>query len=587
MTPRIPGFVGQMVPDLHAVRPPYALCVAALISACAAGSAPASGQPRNLWGMDALRKAPMEAEVVSSAAKNGYRAEGLYLTSQNTSSGPNRVFLTFARPTKSESPVPVFVNLTGGSDSPEAVLWLAEKLRCAVVDIEWRNPKSEHRSKWACPTDMSVWHIGSDATDNIGYALVTAARRALDFLALQPEIDMSRIACGGGSMGGYYSLLLAGVDDRIRCVFDTYGAGNLAKSGGRIGNGLSALKPDERRAWLSAFDPLGYASGSKASTFVYLAANDFFFWLGDGLANYNALGGEKRLLIVPNYNHNLGAFGEPVPDCGWDWVKHCLHSEPAFPTVTHPRARGSEYSWKAAGPMPVVRSVLYWSPGNVSWPSRYWLAIPATRSGERWTASIPKQFAGLTAAVFVTAFDSGDRAVSSPVALRRGADPRKTEGPLWPGESLWDTQRGPAAWRPSGPAADTGSVPSSVESAGAAGLRIAPASDDRRFALLTNSVVLAAGLASKYRGIRLAVDGCGSNGSLVVSLRRESGSTSELAYSASVKYAASRTVVYIPWCVFKGPSEAAVQPYPFDGLRLDGERADGSAFVVDSIGLYR
>ena len=535
----------------------------------------------SLWDMNSVRRIPLDPELVCSKSKDGCKVEGIYITS-----GPNRVYLDFARPEKVEKPVPVFINLTGGGDNPDAALWLAQHLNCAVVDIEWRNPKAQHRSKWGCPADLSVWHIGSDVRDNIGYALVTAARRVLDYLATQPEIDSSRIACGGGSMGGYYSLLLAGVDSRVKCVFDTYGAGNLAKSGGRIAAGLSELAADRRRAWLAAFDPIHYAQCTSARTFLYLAANDFFFWLGDGIANYEALAGEKRMLIVPNYNHNLGAFDEQVPDCGWDWVRHCLHGLPAFPTVTDPRVRGRVYTWKAAGTVPITKSVLYWSPGRVKWPSRYWLPIPAARKGDAWTAAIPLEFADLAALVYVTVFDENGRAVSSRVISRPGIDPYKNPGPLWPGDSLWDMERGPAAWRPVGPAVTPGTAPASVERVGEGGLRIVPSPDEKRFSLLTNSVILAAGRAPEFRGIRMAVDGCGRGGTISITLQRESGSTTEVAYSTAAQYGPAETLIEVPWCVFKGPAGSAGSPHPFDGLRLDGERPDGSPLVIRKIELY-
>jgi len=338
--------------------------------------------------------------------------------------------------------------------------------------------------------------------------------------------------------------------------------------------------------WLGAFDPINYASRTSAKTFVYLAANDYFFWLGDGIANYDALAGDKRLLIVPNYNHNLGAFGAPIPDCGWDWVEHCLHGKPAFATVSDPRARGGAYTWKAAGPLPIVRSVLYWSPAKVNWPSRYWLPIPAVPCGDTWTAEIPRQFIALEARVYATVFDQGNRAVSSRIAARRGLDPCTQHGPLWPTDSLWDTQRGAAAWRPPGPANIAGSTPASVEAVGDNGLRVAPDKEQRRFALLTNSVVLAAGRAREYAGIRLVVDGCGHHGKLTISLQRGSGSADEIAYTTTARYRPAKTSIAIPWAAFGGPTGAPKEPYPFDGLRFDGERADGSALVIESIALY-
>ncbi|MBM4040491.1 MAG: hypothetical protein FJ290_18445 [Planctomycetes bacterium] len=42
-------------------------------------------------------------------------------------------------------------------------------------------------------------------------------RRALDVLCARPDVDASRVGCGGLSGGGMRTVFLAGLDDRIRC----------------------------------------------------------------------------------------------------------------------------------------------------------------------------------------------------------------------------------------------------------------------------------------------------------------------------------------------------------------------------------
>jgi hypothetical protein len=44
-------------------------------------------------------------------------------------------------------------------------------------------------------------------------------RRSVDYLLTRPEIDPSKIACGGLSMGGLRTIFLAGLDSRVRCGF--------------------------------------------------------------------------------------------------------------------------------------------------------------------------------------------------------------------------------------------------------------------------------------------------------------------------------------------------------------------------------
>ena len=43
-------------------------------------------------------------------------------------------------------------------------------------------------------------------------------RRALDYLASRPDVDATRIGCGGLSGGGLRTVMLAGADARIRCA---------------------------------------------------------------------------------------------------------------------------------------------------------------------------------------------------------------------------------------------------------------------------------------------------------------------------------------------------------------------------------
>ena len=43
-------------------------------------------------------------------------------------------------------------------------------------------------------------------------------RRALDYLCARPDVDPTRVGCGGLSGGGLRTVYLAGLDDRIRCA---------------------------------------------------------------------------------------------------------------------------------------------------------------------------------------------------------------------------------------------------------------------------------------------------------------------------------------------------------------------------------
>lgn len=546
----------------------------------------AQEQLKNLWDMDEIRKTPLNAELVSTREENGYRVDGLYITSEMTSKGPNRIFCYFARPQKHASKVPVSINLTGGGGDDRLAMWMAQSMKCAAMDIEWRNTTSKYRSKWSDGADRNIYSVIPTVKDSFGYHLVIAIRRAIDYLEEQPEVDSSRVSCCGGSMGGFYSLFAAGVDPRIRCVGDTYGAGGFGKSRSAIGGTVMNLPFDKQKLWIAAYDPITYTSQTKGSVFMYLGANDYFFWLGDALRNYKALPGDKRLLILPNFNHNIGAINAVIPADPWmEWTNICLQGGLAFPEVSIPKTRHNIYSWRATGADQIIKSSLYWSPGKAVWPSRYWLEIPAQEKDGVWRAEIPKEFAELTAEIFVTVFSKAGRAVSSLVVSRRGLDPQIQPGPLWQGKELWDKSAGISAWRTTGASPNSGPDKVFAEMKASGSFRIGPAQGETRFALLTNSVILASGCAAVSGGIRVVVNGNGQPGKLSIILQRDSQCSAEISYVKTVSYGAEKTVLTLPWSDFKGPTGSSDKPYPFDGLRLDGERPDGTAITVEALEL--
>ena len=262
---------------------------------------------KTLWDRGTDASQPLDPQVVYTESTNGYKVEGIYLDGYKGQAGQDRIFFYYARPEKIEGKIPAYIDLTGGSE-PGRSLWLSETNQCAVIDVEWRGTKNRFRSQWVgCDFD-SMKGLPASLKDNPAYRLVTGIRRTVDYLEKQPGIDARNIGCGGGSMGGYYTLLTIGVDDRLKFGMDELGAGHLADSDSSLGQ--FNLDRDGKAIWLQAFDPYNYAARTRAKIFMNLSADDYFFWLGDGLANYQALPGEKRLCITPNFDHDDGAFGK-------------------------------------------------------------------------------------------------------------------------------------------------------------------------------------------------------------------------------------------------------------------------------------
>ncbi len=79
-------------------------------------------------------------------------------------------------------------------------------------------------------------------------------RRALDYLATRDQLEVSRVAAVGQSMGGVTSLILAAADPRVKTVMA----------------GSAALAPD----WLYPVAPINVASGLTDSAILLIEADE-------------------------------------------------------------------------------------------------------------------------------------------------------------------------------------------------------------------------------------------------------------------------------------------------------------------------
>ncbi len=570
------------------------------------------GDLKKLWSMDEIRDLPFDIEVISSREDNGYRVDEMYFTSEMTPQGPNRIFCTCARPIKVARPVPVLLMIPGGWERWDAGIPFstARNHKAAVISVDWSGefiPGRTHYTKWR--NEFPNLYVESARVtpalrDNPLYHIVIGLRRALDFISKQPDVDMTRIASFGGSWGGYLSLLLAGIDSRVGCVISLMGAGGWRDSHSGLSKAIEDLPEDQRELWHTSYDPIVYAPLTRAAVLFIAHSNDYFFWLGGLQEHYKAIPGKKHLIIIPNCDHGLG--GPKVFNPCWWWFNQYFTGKPEFQEIVSGSlcCHGRTYTWRARGSKRVARASLYWSPGDVVWPGRYWVEIPAQREGDKWLAGIPEEFAGLSGEVYATVFTEEGLPASSTTQPRKGTDPRTAAGPLWSSNPLWETLRGgtdsrtaagplwsrdplwdiksgTGAWRP------LWYIPCTFDMIYPGRLKLGPAEKQTHFAVLTNSVVLASGKAHEFNGIRLKIDGKGTGGRLSVWFSRDSRSNREAPYGTVVEYKAGETTVDLPWSAFRGPDGEAGNPYPFDGLILEGDRADGSAILVKAIELYK
>lgn len=532
-----------------------------------------------LWDWKEQGSRPLDVEVVESKTKDGYKVDSLYFNGYGDVGGQDRIFASFARPETITASIPAYIELTGGGLGADGTLSMARGEKCAVMCIEWRKPGSGLRSKWF-KGKMGTTQEMSSLKANGSFQLICGIRRAIDFLYTQPGIDRQRIGCGGGSMGGFYTLLAAGIDNRVTFGMDALAAGHLDNSDSRLGQ--IDLDPERKQLYLAAFDPHRYARQIKAKMLMDLCSNDYYFWLGDGMADYQALSGEKRLCITPNANHGVGAFGQANGSCS-DWVKYCAGYKPTYPEIASVKNEGDSYLLIPAKGTVAEKVILYWSPGEgIPWPARYWMGVAAQQTPEGWKAQIPSAYIKLPRVVFMNLYEGRGRTVSS-VPMASPGERLDAAGVLWNDGALWDTAAGVSAWRPVGCNVNWPiDVVTAVEIAERSGLSVGPGPKSRneRFSLVSNSFILTGAQARKHRGLRLEVDGNGQPGELKVILIKQFGTIKgQKEYPFLLKYSPQSQEFTIPWTEF-GPALLAGQdPLLFESLRLDGQRLGGKPLI--------
>jgi len=538
---------------------------------------------KSLWNWGDYRNVPFDVETVSTRDDRGYRVSEIYFTSEQTPNGPNRIFCAYARPIKPIKPVPALVMIHGGgghSDTPGA-LWAAQTFKCAVIHVDWSGdsiPGPLHYTKWRSGSP-SPSTMTPSARANLLYHIVLALHRALDFMSEQPEVDMSKVGAFGGSWGGYLSLMLAGTDSRVGCVMSTFGAGGWEKSHSGLSKSIEQLPKDQKAQWFELFDAMSYAKQTKAAVLMSTSANDHYFWLGGLMEHYRKLQGKKHLVIVPNGDHGTG--GPRWADAAWPWVQQYFEGKDEFPEVVPGslHRKGNTYSWTAHSKKPIKNAILYFSPGNLDWPSRYWIEVPAHKQDNKWEAALPTEFTAMTGEAYATVFGEDGLPGSSVTISNKGIDPFTQTVALWPGGNLWDKARGADAWR------TYIHEPLYVSSQPSGAFTIGPGEGKTHFTAVTNSVILASSHAKDCAGIRISLNVEKEAGILHLRLCRYTRSNREQTYIAEINYKPGKETFDLSWSSFTPSASSSPQPYPFDGLVIEATRQDGSPITVESLEL--
>lgn len=188
--------------------------------------------------------------------------------------GEPRLISAFVYPGEGEGPRPVVIDIHGGPEAQARLRSSPSPLQSQGITLITPNVRG------------STGYGRSFAALDDGYRREDAVRdigALLDWIALQPDLDESRVAVTGGSYGGYMVLAsLVHFGARIRCGVDIVGVSNFVTFLENTADYRRDLRRaeygDERipemRAFLESISPLNNAERIASPLMVIQGAND-------------------------------------------------------------------------------------------------------------------------------------------------------------------------------------------------------------------------------------------------------------------------------------------------------------------------
>jgi dienelactone hydrolase len=511
-----------------------------------------------------------------------------YITAGGDERGKNRVFCSMAVPADIGRRIPVLFIYHGGGGHASADLALAFARKnpgCAAIAVDYNGqhiPSERPVSNWVTVKRELGDQLNDLAKNPLDFSLfgvIQASRRVIDWVDRQAWSDTSKYCNIGISYGGWVSLMMAGVDSRIKL------AATHVSSGGTKGTYSMTGRPQYKdsingKIWLRYAEPMPYAPAIKIPVFLNLATNDRFFWLSGAEKFKQALRGTTRWLLTPNCDHNAGgpSFNDPIAE----WIARYFKNGPALPEFfdTSVSETENKVKTKIISPTGIKSVYLNLSPGKMVSPARYWKMIEAKENNGLWEAAVPDDFKGSCATMFFTIIDDSNCAVSSDIFYSEGKDGNF----VWDGGNLWDERAGQHAWRHA-PALTKGINAAEFELSGDGSLSMKPLQPEAQFAMITNSFRFNdPAMIRSTKGISVNIGGNGEDGEVKIILAKDYSSTKAEYFATDLKITGNQQCYYLYWADFKpylNTTKTEVSG-EYNGLIIMSERKP-AGFIISEI----
>lgn len=337
-----------------------------------------------VFNMEAIINEPLDSKIIRTTKKENIVIQEVEFTSEIYQGKPVRIYGIIAFEEKTEKMPAIFWSQAGmapaNTGMPEFFAKKGYVCMCITLPHSLWNPNLAFNTKDVM--DANLTH----------YAM--AQMRAITYLSNRPEVDPERIGIGGSSYGGFFATLIAGADPRIKCGVSFFAGGNMAY-GTHIPQFTRLQSLEDVKIWNTTIDPALRLRYRKVPFLWGIASNDNWFYLPSVVRTYLESSGEKRMAIVPNWEHG---FPEEIDEELFSWFDIYLKkSRKSYNEVSELTVKRKDNrlfaSWNFSGENKVKKAELVVSYGKISdwrwWIHRNYIVFPAKIRGNTVIAEIP------------------------------------------------------------------------------------------------------------------------------------------------------------------------------------------------------
>lgn len=187
------------------------------------------------------------------------------------------------------------------------------------------------------------------------------------------EVDSSRTALAGISWGAVLTLITSGIDHRFKVAVPIYGCGFFPTSL-VLGEGLNALSPKDRFAWLQQYDPSHYTAKAPMPLLFVNGTNDHAFYLDSYIKTYE-LAHKKQLSlqIGLKHGHYTQGMGYEISE-PYFFIDHYLKGDPGLAAfIQEKKSRIGSVKASVQYQVPIETAWLHYTRDSTSnWIDRRW-----------------------------------------------------------------------------------------------------------------------------------------------------------------------------------------------------------------------